>query len=56
MAKKWTEWWVEYGYIDTKYGLRAEWIKVFKTKEEAEKWAAENTTDGKVYETKCERM
>lgn len=52
MKKTWTEWWVEYEFIDTKYGKRPMYIKTFKTEAEARAFA-ETVSDPNVFETKC---
>ena len=43
------EFWVKYDFVETKFGKRPNWIKCFKTKDEAEAFAA-TTTDGVVAE------
>lgn len=52
MAKTWTEWWVEYEFADSPYGKRANMIRTFKNKEDAENFCV-TTADGKLSELKC---
>lgn len=41
------EFYVDFDFVQTKYGIRNMSIKGgFKTREEAQRWADENTTDG----------
>lgn len=54
-TKKWTEYWVEFNFIDTKWGVRPMNIKVFKTEAEAIAFA-ETVEDANLLEsvaTKC---
>ena len=44
-----SEFYVEYDFVDSKYGKRPNWIRFFKTREEAEEFAA-TTEDGRVGE------
>lgn len=41
------EYWVEFNFVETPYGKRPDFIRSFKTKEEANEFAA-TTADGKV--------
>lgn len=43
------EFWVKYNFEESKFGRRPNWIKCFKTRKEAEDFAA-TTTDGVVVE------
>ena len=45
------QWWVEYDFIDTKWGKRPYWIRTFKTEAEAMEFAKTHE-DAKVYEVK----
>ena len=52
MKKTWTEWWVEYDFIETKYGKRPNYIRGFKTEAEANEFA-KGHADAVVQEVKA---